>query len=69
VLVEENIFVFKMHLAIRGVVNFYTSGVVFRDRRIGSWVVVNILLGLAPDPPMNVDDFGVVSGTGLPDFS
>jgi hypothetical protein len=33
---EKNIFVLKTHLATRGVVNFYSAGVVTCDRRIGS---------------------------------
>jgi hypothetical protein len=34
--VKLNIFVFKTQEAIRSVVNFYSSGVVNNDRRIGS---------------------------------
>jgi hypothetical protein len=35
--VEETTFVFKPHQATRGVVNFYSAGVVTHDRRICSW--------------------------------
>jgi hypothetical protein len=35
--VEESIFAFKMLLATRSVVKFYSAGVVTHDRRIGSW--------------------------------
>jgi hypothetical protein len=34
--VENNIFVFEAHLATRGAVNFYSTGVVTHDRKIGS---------------------------------
>jgi hypothetical protein len=39
--VEENIFVFKMHLATRGVEIFYSAGVVNRGRRIGFLVFMD----------------------------
>jgi hypothetical protein len=38
--VGENIFVNKMHYAARGVVNFYSAGVVTHGRRIASWFLV-----------------------------
>jgi hypothetical protein len=36
--VEENTLAFKTHWATRGVVNFYSAGVVTHDRRLGCWI-------------------------------
>jgi hypothetical protein len=51
--VEENIFAFKTHWATRGVVNFYSAGVITHDRRIGSGFLntVEVVLMQAHDPP------------------
>jgi hypothetical protein len=47
---EQNIFVFEMHEATRGVVVFYSAGVATRDRRIGSSSLI-----LSPQIPGRIE--------------